>query len=364
MSAFLYKLFVARFYKANAGFFLFFFFFFFGVVNAGSLISYHLSLMKSFMNSPVGLAVVMSFWTAYAFKCIGFIHSTIKQETGSFLFNFQLISPFRQFLFLLPVFTALFLPVLAYQAISTYMAFGWRFQKTGYTILLYSISMITVCTLWFKHFLNNWHIRFSGFPLVFNFRFPRLSLGYLFYFLVQKKKSLFLVLKGFSLLLLYIALVLNSSNFTNDGFVLFFILWLMVNATIPFLTVDFLERNSSIYRNLLSNRLLVAFLYLVTFALAILPEFLFLAYNGYYLVGMDRIAAYYCAGISTMYLLMAVQYSDQMDREEFIKVAFGIFFVSTFAFQQEAYWATVLTELLIGSLLFFTGWNRFDPVHK
>src|SRR5438105_4972418 len=96
MARLMFRLFVVPFYKANAGFFLFFFFIFFGTVNGGSLITYHASLLNSFLGSWQGLGLVFLCWTLYEIKCLLFILRITKSQEGSFLYNLQAVKPISQ----------------------------------------------------------------------------------------------------------------------------------------------------------------------------------------------------------------------------------------------------------------------------
>src|SRR5687768_12754133 len=105
---------VREFYTINAGYFLFFFFLFFGVVEPGSMIFYHKSIMLGMFNAPAFLGLVMVVWLLYNLKCIFFCSKQFTRPGNNYLINLQAFSPGRQLGLFSVIQTLLYLPVLIY----------------------------------------------------------------------------------------------------------------------------------------------------------------------------------------------------------------------------------------------------------
>src|SRR5690349_21505893 len=123
MNRLLYKLITRSFYRTNAGFFLFFFFLFFGAVNAGSLVSYHYSLILSMIISWLVLGAVFFCWILYQLKCLRYCYSLIRSAEGSFLFNFSLLSKWVQGKTVLIIYLQLYAAILIYSLVVMLIAF-------------------------------------------------------------------------------------------------------------------------------------------------------------------------------------------------------------------------------------------------
>ncbi|MEO7768576.1 MAG: hypothetical protein ABIS01_14195, partial [Ferruginibacter sp.] len=104
------KVLVKQFYIINAGFFLFLFFFFFGMVNGGQLISYHQSLIRGMIGSPVFMAVVWCAWLLYNIKCILFCHNIIKADDSHYIYALKSLSTSTQILLYFLVATLQYMP--------------------------------------------------------------------------------------------------------------------------------------------------------------------------------------------------------------------------------------------------------------
>jgi len=360
MLRFLTKLFVYPFYKSNAGFFLFFFFIFFGTVTSGTLVSYHQSLMLSFLSSPIILAGVMLLWLLYHFKCIAFCMKMINSGEGSFLYNFQTISSKTQLLLFFLLHLMMFLPVLAYAI--TAMAYGWTQGYYG-SVASIGLFLIFICCLGsftLYEIMNNWLRKKNSFSLDFFHKRPKSFLLFIVYYFLFEKKLLFLLLKTLSLALLYVALVLNKSGFDNDHFILFYLLILLAHAVFAYMSVQFLERRLAFYRNMPLRLIQFAAIYFVTYFLLFLPEFFYMVIHARGLMAFTTILAYSGIAFSTLCLLTAIQYSEHMNSNEYVKAVFGIFFVSTFALHAEAFLFWMIIQMTIAIILFVSGFYKYE----
>jgi hypothetical protein len=354
----LFKLFVTSFYKANAGFFLFFFFIFFGTVNGGTLISYHASLLTSILGSWEIMSGVFFFWILYEIKCLLFILRIANSQEGTFLYNLQALSLITQVLAYAGLQVLLYAPILFYSIFA--MGFG---LKKGYTISVLVIGAFQVLLIACGSYtiykrMNNWLRPASTFALGINL--PKPFFSYLLHHFFTGQKLLLVGLKIFSVLLLYVVLVRNAGKADNDSFLLFYLLILLAHFIIPFLSVQFFENELAFFRNLPLPRVSYALAYLVTYIIILLPEMMYLALYGRSLLSFPEMVAYYTTGIASLALLTAVQYAEAMDREEYVKVGFAVFFVSIFMLHSKAFIFWITIQFLIGLLLFWTGFYKYE----
>jgi hypothetical protein len=362
MLRFLTKLFVVPFYRRNAGFFLFFFFFFFGVVQAGSLIAYHRSLMLSILQSPWVLTGVMTFWVLYHLKCTGWCLRIINSPAGSFLHSLQTLPLLTQVWLYAAVEVMLFAPVWIYALMLG--GYGWRigYLSSALAVGIFQLFIVALGTVTLYRRLNDWLTP----PRSFSFRLlPRrpkpFTLVVLYYFAHQHKR-LTLSLKALSGFLIYIVLILNREGYDNDSFIFFFQLILLTHTVFAFKAVRFLEGQLAIWRNLPLSLFYCAGVYALTYAVLLLPEAGYLLYAGYGLVPLNVMLAYYCIAFASLCLLTAVQYTESMNANEYVKVIFALVFVSTFSLHAQAFWVWALILFVMSVLLFWNGFYRYEGV--
>ncbi len=354
------KLFIYPFYRSNAGFFLFFFFFFFGVVNAGTLVSYHQSLMLSFLNSPVLLTGVMVFWTLYHFKCTSYCMQTINSQQGAFLYNLQTIPPKKQILWFLFLHLMIYAPVLLYAIVV--MVFGWTkgFYSSVVSIGTFQLIICFIGAYIYYRRINSWPGIKNSFSFHFLHKKPKPFILVLIYYFLFEKKVLFLLLKTLSLILLYVALVLNRDGYDNDHFIFFYLMILMLHSIFSYLTFQFLEKRLSFYRNLPMRLIRYAGVYFITYLILFLPELFYLLLNARELMPATTIAAYYGITISSLCLMTGVQYSENMSKKEYVKFVFALVFVSTFVLHAHAFWFWIIIQFIMAVILFRSGFYKYE----
>lgn len=351
------KVFVQAFYKANAGFFLFFFFVFFGAVQGGSLLSYHLSLIKSILGSTTILGLVLLFWTAYHIKCTAFFLRVINSEEGRFLYNVQSLHKGRQWLTYTRLYTAVYSPVLVYAVVVAVVGAQKGHVLAPVLILLYQVLSLAVFAGVIYYRMNHWMERF---------RFPSFSLPvrktyllYVFFYFFVEKKNVLLLVKALSVLLLYIALVWNGGPFHNGDFILFYLLILTAHAALPYLSVRFTERRLAIARNLPLPLFKRGVALLFPYCLLVLPEALYLFLVPNAMPTFSKVA--YVVNLpASMTLLSAVQYSEAQARDEYLKVIGGLLFVTIFILHVQAFWVWIAVQFIMAAILFASGYYTFE----
>jgi hypothetical protein len=303
MTKTLVKLFVASFYTANTGFFLFFFFIFFGTVNGGTLLSYHASLLTSILGSWQIMGGVFLFWALYEVKCLLFIFRVANSEEGHFVYNIQALPSRSQLLVYAGLQVLLYIPILVYSLV----AIGFGLQK-GYifsALVIGAFQLLLVVTssyIIYKR-MNNWLKPRPKHPLTI--ALPKTFVSYLLHHFSTERKLLLAGLKIFSVLLLYIVLVWNAGKGDNDSFLLFYLLILLSHFIIPFLSVQFFEKELSFSRNMPVKRTQYVLAYLITYTLLLLPEAIYLVLYGQSLVSPLQIFAYYLVAVASLFLLTA-----------------------------------------------------------
>lgn len=357
------KIWAIPFYRSNAGFFLFFFFLFFGTVSPGSLVTYHFSLIQSILSSNIILAGVLFLWTCYNHKCTQFIFNSITKEEGNFLYQFQAL-PFKKQIVLLSLIELfLFFPILSYITIVVVIALHQNQLLQASILILFALSICSISSIYYSNLINKTWIYKK--PLL-AFNFFKITKPKHFHFLLlrlsfQKKKKQLLVLKLISLIAFYIALVWNGDRYDHDSLVLFLLLIIITHAALAFQFVRFIELSLQFFRNLPIQPIRIFLMYYITFIVLLLPELLYLILAGYPLLGIQQILAVYFTLVHTLLLFTTVQYSGIIDRNEFVKIIFGVSFVSIFFFNSEQYtwWATL--TIFIALLLFFTSYSLYEP---
>ncbi len=354
------KLFIASFYKANTGFFLFFFFIFFGSVNGGTLISYHASLLTSILSSWVVLGGVFFFWALYQIKCSVFALRIINSPEGMFLYNMQAAPPKKQIAVYTFLQTSFYAPVLAYSIVA--IGFGFKHGHSGPSLVIILFQLLVIaCGTWVVyHRLNNWLAPKKTFDI--GIHLPKPFATYLLFHFISQRKMVMVALKVLSVILLYVVLILNGGKADNDSFLLFYLVILLGHFIAPFFAVQFMENDLTIFRNLPLRKMDYAMAYLLCYCLLLLPELTYLVLYAQSLLSLPQILAYYGVAIASLFLLTAIQYSEAMDRDEYMKVGFALFFVSIFALHIQAFVAWISVQFVIGVILFWTGFYKYEAV--
>lgn len=357
MLSLLSKVFIRQFYSSNAGFFLFFFFVFFGAVEGGQLLTYHLSIMHSMLGSGAVLLLVFACWLLYHLKCVGFALKTIDQPQCSFLYNLQAADSAKQWVCCLVVYAGLYAPVLFYAVLVAIVGFREGQMYSALWILTFLFGTLFVFTAALRYRLTNWLYRFR-LPSITGGTRKKFPLFILFHFLNSRKKWL-LALKSFSLLLLYTILVWNKGRYDNDSFLLFYLVILAAHAVVPFAAVQFMENDLLFSRNLpipLFSRMLA---FLFPYILVLLPEtaYILLQADG---LPVNHRVAYVVNFAASLFLLTAIQYSEAVSRDEYLKATFAVVLISIFVLHAQAFWFWIGAQLLMAIILFASGYKNFE----
>lgn len=253
---------------------------------------------------------------------------------------------------------SLYAPILIYSIVAIGFGLKHNNSTTAFVIALFQIAITISGSVIIYTRMNNWLKPSYKFDI--GIHFPKPFFTYLLNHFVSKQKLVVGGLKIFSVILLYIVLVLNSGKNDNDSFLLFYLLILLAHFIVPFLAVQFFEKELSFSRNLPLRKTQYAFAYLLMYIVLLLPEIVYLFLYGQSLLALSDILAYYGVAIASLFFLTGVQYSEAMDRDEFMKVGFLLFFVSIFMLHSKAFLPWMGIQFAIGFLLFWTGFYKYE----
>jgi hypothetical protein len=351
------KLFARSFYRVNTGFFLFFFFLFFGAVEGSSLVSYHLSLMNSILRSATIMWLIFGCWILYHLKCTVYFLKIINSNEGSFLLSLQAVSRRTQWVLFTLLYAAVYAPVLVYSLVLAFVGFSKGEFSSAASILMFQALSLFFFTSVVTYRLNHWPEK-SGFPLI---RLPwqKNELLYVFFLFTHERKLFFLLLKTFSILLLYLVLVWNKGRYDNDAFLLFYLVLFLAHAAIPYIAVQFWEKAFAVYRNLPISLGRRGLNFLLSYFLLVLPEMIYILYHAGAFSMETRLA--YCTNLlAGLALLTAMQYSGAESREEYLKATFVLVLLSIFVLHVQAFWFWIVAQFSIAAVLFASGYYRFE----
>lgn len=255
------------------------------------------------------------------------------------------------------VYTALYAPVLAYSLLVCIVGFQRKSFLPSLTIILFQLATVVAFAAIIHRRVNNWinPFRFPAFQLPVPKSFAFLILSYF----VTEKRILILGLKTFSLAVFYIVLVWNKGRYDHNSFLQFYLVVLIAHAILPYLAVEFMEKKFAIQRNLPISLLNRMFAYAVPYFIFLLPELAYVFYHADAFPVELRLA-YYANIVAGLFLLTAMQYTDAMNRTEYLKAASALIFFSIFALHTQAFWIWIAIQLMIGITLFTSGYYRYQ----
>ena len=358
------KVFVKQFYLINTGFFLFCFYFFFGVVTPGQLVWYHQSLILGMLGSPVFLGIVFLLWFLYMLKCCSFCTTVIKSNESIYLQCLQALSKNKQWLLYLLISLLLYLPVIIYSCFVIYTALLKilllkAFIVTAFQLLLIGFgACVNFAAINKSNKTKRLDVLISKIISLASFR-----TGYLFYlsaFTFHSKKITFTIIKLFSILLLSISFVLNGDNFDLDFFMIFFLLIIIAHAAMVFYYVEFKETMLPFSRNLPLALYKVAAMYVGTFCIILLPEFLFMLINNHGNLPTADIICFYLIAVACLFLFTAVLYTDSLNMDRYIQLVFVIFILLFFFLKSGMYLLTLLATLFAAAAIFREHYYSFE----
>jgi hypothetical protein len=355
------RLFVSPFYKRHTGFLLFAFIVCFAVVQASSLRAYHLAIMHTILGSYWGFVMLLIAWSSWLLRATQPTHRLIHSEEGYFLHTLRARSLYSQARLFALVVLQWYAPVLIYGSLLAYVALKDGRPAMSATIIIFLCLSFLLAVRTLCRSANR-----ASVPA--RFHLPRLSehrrllpfccwpLAHLWH----ESRRTYVIIKLFSIVLLYIPFVWNGDRYDHDSPVLFLVALIAANSWGAFQSVRFVEGPLRFYRNLPLPSFSVWATYIFTYTVFLLPEAGYLAWAGHSLLTPFELFCIWLAPLATLLFLTAVQYGNGPGREEFLKVLGGLSFVSLFFFNGGYFGRWALILLAIGSFLFFYNQSTYE----
>lgn len=217
------KIFVQQFYRQNAGFFLLLLVFGLGITRPSD----HLFLMAAALQSYPVLAGLVFVWALYQFKTTWFVLQQFSLPTHTFLCQLLLYPQRLRYAWGLYIQFILNLPVFLYAMgmfilgiyLNTWPSLFWMFLylslSSFLTVLLYERSL----------FRPGISAQFFSLSSLFPGYANKATFLFFIFYLFQKQPVLLLMVKGFSILLIALAMAFSPEQFKdNPAFAFIFLL--------------------------------------------------------------------------------------------------------------------------------------------
>jgi len=318
------KVLVNYFYKVNTGFFLFVFYVLFGLPQ--NVKEFHLSLIYGVIKNPSMLLLVMGAWVLYNIKCTDYIIKQLKQPQQQFLYCLYNLPAAAMYTYFLYVQLMVYLPVLLYAIFVAAIALQKGYTAPAIETILFTAAITSLTPLIYTRVLQHR-------PFIQGmFKLPRMFAGLqkpLFslplYHIWYNRKQMLFITKTFSLLLLYAFIKLyGPEHYDIRPALLCFMLVAAVNSTTIFEMKIFEDYFLQIQRNFaftIVNRFANT---LLTYAILLLPELLFI-WKGYplYFTVFDYLQLLLLS-VGLLALFKAVLLTDDMKMDSFMRIVFFI----------------------------------------
>lgn len=362
VAAILQKIFVQRFYIQNTLFFLVLFYLLFGVVDGGSLLSYHRSLMLGFLGSARFLAVVLALWALYALKCAGFVLKVMQTQGFEFLYPTlgSVEKPARLRLWLL-VHTGIYLPVLVYSGIAVALGIVHQFFLPALLITVFNLLMLAWPLVVYERKLHHPDVTFFTGHLQrwLNRRFTKPPVLYFIYELLTNypRRILGVKLACAGLLWLTFYLLRQTGGFDPRGLLLGVMLCVIAHGQLMMQHRSFDDTYLAFLRQLPQplwrQYLRLAGIYIFLF----LPEMVIMAANK---TPYPALLTCFALAVSMLLLFRCLLYFPKMNAEIHMRYVLLACFVVLFMMLGGYAWLAVAVMLPVSAALFFYLFRRYE----
>lgn len=271
------KAFILPFYRSHAGLLLFVFFVMFGTVESNQLVNYHRSLIEATLTTPLFRLGVFIVWLLYGLKIIHSLLKLFRLPHYTFIHQLALLSKSKLFGWMLIVFLACFIPVLAYSFFIYQFGIQYGYYEVSTGIFLCQLVLCLFSAGFLTVFLSTQHT--LSWSLVSHVRLPALygRLGIYTQHIFHAEKLAIGISKVFSLALLYIVKEVLE---TGDDFRIIGIAWLfaLLAHTFIVLKLKFFEDQHLLWvKSLPLSTFKTWTLYTIFYTALIIPEWILLA---------------------------------------------------------------------------------------
>ncbi|MFC3856011.1 hypothetical protein ACFOTA_08780 [Chitinophaga sp. GCM10012297] len=362
VTAILQKIFVRRFYIQNTLFFLVLFYLLFGVVDGGSLISYHRSLMLGFMGNLYFLLLVLALWALYGMKCAGFVLKTFQTQGFEFLYPTlgSVEKPARRRLWLL-IHTGIYMPVLVYAGIAVAVGITRGFWLAGLLVAVFNLLACFLPLALYERKLHRPDVTFfTGYlQRWLNRRFVKLPGLYFFYelFTNYPRRILSVKLACAGILWLTFYLLRQTGGFDARGLMLGGMLCVIAHGQLMMQHRAFDDTYLGFLRGLPQplwrHYLRLAGIYLLLF----LPEIVMMAANK---TPLSSLTGCFVLAAAMLLLFRSLLYFPKMNAEVHMRYVLLVSFVTLFMVLAGYEWLAASVMVPASAGLFFFLFPRYE----
>lgn len=356
------KVLVKQFYLQNAGLFLFAFLFLFGIVDAGHLVSYHLSLMLSIISLPLFLLIVLLLWLLYNLKCIVFCSTAVQSADGNFLYQLRALPAMAQVLLYTGVSTMLYLPVVIYAGVLAKVSYPIN-AIVSWQVMAWQLLMISMGTASLYIVINKTAESFITRLTAIAGKIFTVKIGYpafLLAYILNERKAAFAIVKIFSLLMLGMLMVRNAEGFDADLFAIFYPLTIVAHASLVMHCVHFNETLLHTNRNLPLHWLKVAAMYGFTWMLVLLPETAFMFLNNQGNLPLLQVAMESITAVVMLFMFTGMALGCGLDNERYLLFVFVSYIIMLILQKSIGHVGAAAALAALSAMLFHSHYYSFE----
>jgi hypothetical protein len=316
------------------------------------------------MFNPSFLAVVLVAWLAYAIKCAQFIVLTLRNPAFSYLYLLSLAHTRKVYWLLLQMQLILYLPVLSYLLIILRVGYHEHWYAPSNLALLFSLSVCAVSAWWYLYLLRNrrtvsWGITWKLPSLLKRKYYTNFLISYV----LENCKVLFLVIKIYNCITLY--LMLNNRNPAEDQDLrleaLFFSVGMLGHGILIHRLKEMENTRMSFYRGLpisIGRRFAqYGWFYCCLF----IPEILTIASRTPDCLYYSEACFFIFFGYGILLLLNSLQLFNYSGLRDYLKTVAQILFAVIIAMIPNRLYELSILFFLLSVILFFRRYYLFDP---
>lgn len=353
------KIFTARFYAQNTGFFLLLFYLLFGVVDGAQLLSYHYSLMMGFITNPDFLLIALLAWLLYNVKCTAYVLKTLSARENNFLYStIGLLEGTRKWRTWCRIHISLYAPVLLYSSIAFVTAFLQHYYVAA--IVIFSFTMLmTFLSLWaYDHKVKHPGVLpfFVKWQQWLNRLFHKPLLFFYLYELANNNAKALVITKVASALVLICTFSMMGEAYDERVILLGLIVCMLTHSVLVFNH----RRFDDLYLSLLPQLpvpLWKRYLQLcAAYLLLLLPEYILLLIKA----GPAHLLLFVVCSVSLLLIWRSLLYFPRLDQDKYFRWVFIISVVTLFLVLAHYYWYAVILLQAPAFCIFYYRYYRYE----
>lgn len=362
------KIFAKGFYRVHTGFLIFLFviiisYCFFintaGVVQPDEVLFYNFILLLTFISSPVMTLVFFACWLIYTLKSWTYVSSQLFARSNQFLFyssnNFGRLQQFKSWFY---VHFIISLPLVFYAFIAIITGLFKHYYLIPSAILLYVLLLMAVSALLYLSVLNglidakkqSWVLR-----LLRYWKKPFLSL--FIYQVFARLKLTYAITKALSYLII-IGTLFSFADVRRDPRVAGLIILgiVIAHAILIYQQHKFEHTSLSFSRNFPYSRRYLYFSYIITWALLLLPESIWL-FTNYNLVAA---AGLFVLALSIIMLFHSLLYRIGPVMNKYLPWLLGLFLLLFWMIMFGFTGLLAPLNFIVSFMLFYNNYYKYE----